>query len=185
GQAGIGDEGTAMLEIMYDLAPGARLGFATADGGEAAFAQNVLDLANPAKGACTILVDDISYLIESPFQDGIEAQAVNTVTAAGVLYFSSAANSGNLDSGSSGTWEGTFGDASAITNVLIPCHTLHEFTPGVTQNVLTTSSRLALMHWAEPLGAAATDDELCVFNAVMTTLLASSTNTQNGTQKPY
>ena len=95
GQAGSGDEGTAMLEIIYDLAPGARLGYATAVGGLAAFAQNVLDLADPAKGACTIIVDDISYAAESPFQDGAVAQAVNTVTAAGVAYFSSAANSGS------------------------------------------------------------------------------------------
>src|SRR6185436_7499558 len=45
GQSGVGDEGTAMLEILYDLVPEARLGFATSNGGEAAFAQNILDLA--------------------------------------------------------------------------------------------------------------------------------------------
>ena len=40
-QAGGGDEGTAMLEIMHDVAPGAALGFATADIGDASFADNI------------------------------------------------------------------------------------------------------------------------------------------------
>ena len=53
-------------------------------------------------------MDDITYADESPFQDGIVAQAVNAVTASGGLYFSSAGNCGNLDSGTSGTWEGDF-----------------------------------------------------------------------------
>ena len=145
GQAGTGDEGSAMLEIIYDLAPGARLGYATAHGGVAAFAQNILDLADPAMGACSIIVDDISYTVESPFQDGAVAQAVNTVTAAGVPFFSSAANSGNLDSGNSGVWEGTFNAPNGLTNGLIPGHVLHEFAPGVTQNVtLDTAPHVAL-----------------------------------------
>ena len=67
GQAGGGDEGTAMLEIVHDLAPGAALGFATAFGGVARFAQNILDLA--ASG-CQVIVDDVIYLVESPFEDG-------------------------------------------------------------------------------------------------------------------
>ena len=91
GQAGAGDEGSAMLEIIHDLAPDADLGFATADPSEAQFAQNILDLA---AAGCNIIVDDIIYLAESPFQDGPVAQAVNTVTTAGVLYFSSAGNEG-------------------------------------------------------------------------------------------
>jgi hypothetical protein len=45
GQASNGtSEGTAMLEIVYDMAPGASLYFATANGGQAQFAQNILDL---------------------------------------------------------------------------------------------------------------------------------------------
>ncbi|MBK7472497.1 MAG: S8 family serine peptidase [Betaproteobacteria bacterium] len=185
GQAGSGDEGAAMLEIIHDLAPGARLGYATAVGGLAAFAQNVLDLADPAKGACGIIVDDISYSVESPFQDGAVAQAVNTVTAAGVAYFSSAANSGNLDSGNSGVWEGTFNAPGALTSGLIPGHVLHEFAAGVTQNVALDTAPHVALHWADPAGASTTDYDLYVLNATGTAILASSTNTQNGTQNPF
>ncbi len=107
GQSGVPatGEGTAMMEIVYDLAPGAKLFFATADNGPASFAQNILNLQ---AAGCDILVDDVFYFNESPFQDGIIAQAVNTVTANGALYFSSAGNEGNKAHNFSGTWEGDF-----------------------------------------------------------------------------
>ena len=67
GQAGTGDEGTAMLEIIHDLAPGAQLFFATALGSITSFAQNIRDLRT---AGCDIIVDDVFYFVESPFQDG-------------------------------------------------------------------------------------------------------------------
>ena len=88
GPAGSTDEGRAMLENIYDIAPGAGLAFATAEGGDLAFANNIKALANTAKA--NVIVDDIGYLDEPFFQDGTIAQAVNTVTAQGVSYFSSA-----------------------------------------------------------------------------------------------
>src|SRR5271165_6818406 len=113
GQAGTGTgEGTAMLEIVHALAPGSALYFATALNSEASFAQNIRDLQ---AAGCQIIIDDVTYFNESPFQDGPIAQAVNDVSAAGVLYFSSAGNSGGLDRGTSGTWEGDFKDAGLAT----------------------------------------------------------------------
>src|ERR1044072_3462966 len=109
GQAATGDEGTAMLEIVHDLAPGAQLFYATANTSITKFAQNIRDLRT---AGCDIIVDDVFYFVETPFQDGQAAptntnggvviQAVNDVTADGALYFSSAGNSGNLTQGTSG-----------------------------------------------------------------------------------
>jgi len=185
GQAGQGDEGTAMLEVLYDLLPEARLGFATSNGGEAAFAQNILDLANPAKGGCRVIVDDVDYFTESPFQDSVVAQAVETVVAQGVVYVGAAANNGNLDAGTSGTWEGDFRATGNLTSALIPGHTLHEFAPGVAGNTATAPAQRAILYWAEPAGAATVDYDLYVLDASMSTVLASSTNTQNGSQNPF
>ena len=65
-------------------------------------------------------MDDVGYFVESPFQDGqgpavvsptnggVVTQAVKDVAALGAMYFSSAGNSGNLNDGTSGVWEGDF-----------------------------------------------------------------------------
>ena len=100
-----------MLEIVYDMAPGAQLGYATAFGGIAQMATNILNLRS---AGCAVIVDDITYFAEPAFQDGPIAQAVASVQSSGALYFSSAANSGNLTKGTSGTWEGDWAASGAV-----------------------------------------------------------------------
>ena len=87
-----GDEGRAMMQVVHDVAPGAKLAFHTAAITEADFAQGIHDLA--AAGA-KVIADDVSYFDEPFFQDGLVAQAVNAVNASGVAYFSAAGNSGS------------------------------------------------------------------------------------------
>ena len=86
----LSDEGRGMLELIHDLAPAADLAFATAFTGPLAFADNILALR--AAGS-DVIVDDIGYFTEPFFQDGIIAQAVDQVVAAGATYFSAAGNS--------------------------------------------------------------------------------------------
>ena len=74
GQQGRGDEGTAMLEIVHDLAPGAELYFATGLGGQARMAANIEALC---EAGANVIVDDIGYTLEAAFQDDIVAQGVN------------------------------------------------------------------------------------------------------------
>jgi uncharacterized repeat protein (TIGR01451 family) len=182
GQAGSGDEGTAMLEILHDLAPGATLGFATAIGGEAQFAQNILDLA--ADG-CNIIVDDIIYLSESPFQDQVVAQAVNTVTTAGVLYFSSAGNEGNRTDLTGGTWEGDFLASAAADPAPLAGANLHNFGDGGNSILVEFGGgNPPLLIWAEHYdvltGVASTDFDVYDMNGTLTTIFDASTDVQDG-----
>jgi hypothetical protein len=87
------DEGRAMLQIVYDVAPGTSLAFYTAENSEADFASGIGKLA--AAGA-KVIADDIGYFDEPFFQDGLVAQAVDAVEAQGVAYFSAAGNDGSL-----------------------------------------------------------------------------------------
>jgi len=107
------DEGRALLQIVYDIAPKATFCFATAFTGEVQFAANILKLADP-KGPCkaTVIDDDVGYSEEPVFSDGVVALAVDQVVADGVAYFSSAGND------NSGNYVGTFNpisDADART----------------------------------------------------------------------
>jgi hypothetical protein len=83
------DEGRAMAQIVYDVAPGADIMFATAYLGQASFAANIEALA---AAGCDVICDDVYYYAEPFFQNGVIAQAVNEVVADGVAYFSSAGN---------------------------------------------------------------------------------------------
>ena len=183
GQAGYGfGEGTAMLEIIHDLAPNAQLYFATAFNGEASFAQNILNLRS---NGCDIIVDDVGYFDESPFEDGIIAQAVNSVTAGGALYFSAAGNDGNLKDHTSCTWEGDFVDGGpALPPVNIGGGHIHSFGIATYNTVIIAGDGVDLF-WSDPLGASTNDYDLFVLDPTGTYVVASSTNPQDGTQDPY
>ena len=182
GQAGTGTgEGTAMLEIIHALAPGSPLYFATAFNSEASFAQNIRALQ---AAGCKIIIDDVTYFDESPFQDGPIAQAVNDVSAAGVLYFSCAGNSGGADRGTSGTWEGDFKDGGLAT--IGQGGRLHDFGGGVTFNTVLAGigfERLDLT-WSDPLGHSANDYDVYVLDA-SGNIVRSSTDNQSGSSDPY
>jgi Subtilase family len=93
------DEGRAMCQIVYDLAPHSNLAFATAFVSEVDFANNIVALR--AEANCDVIVDDISYSDDPVFSDGLLAQAVNTVASSTSLpghpavYCSSAGNEGD------------------------------------------------------------------------------------------
>jgi uncharacterized repeat protein (TIGR01451 family) len=177
------DEGRAMLHLVHDLVPAAQLFFATGSISQAGMAANIIALRNTNN--CQIIVDDLTYYFEGVFQDDVIAQAVNTVTAAGALYFSSAGNSGNLNDGTAGVWEGDFNDGGAMA--LIPGGTVHDFGGGALSNLINQTgggTRPITLKWSDPLGASNNDYDLYILNGALTAIIASSTNTQNGSQNP-
>ena len=184
GQAGEDShrEGTAMLEIVHDLAPGAHLYFATALGGAAQFAANIEALC---EAGADIIVDDVSYVSEAAFQDDVVARGVNAAVEAGCFYFSSAGNGGNLNDGTAGVWEGDFADAGGDLNINgESVGDLHEFAEGISTNPIKDAADFYLLKWADPLGASANDYDLYLLDESLTGLVGASTNVQDGEQDP-
>jgi hypothetical protein len=163
------DEGRAMLQIVHDLAPKARLGFATADGGQVNLANNIRALAGLPGAAhvvpgfkADVIVDDVIYPDEPFFQDGMVAQAVDDVAAKGVSYFSSAGNqpaSQAYDSkirivpGTASSWANTNLNFSTVDPALY-AGGFHDFDPGsgvdIAQTIQFVSGNTLVFQWNEP-----------------------------------
>ena len=185
GRPGTG-EGTAMLEIVHDVAPGADLFFATAFNGPLSFAANIRALR--FQYHCDIIIDDAIYFFESPYQDDIIAQAVDDVTADGALYFSSAGNEGNADDGTSGTWEGDFEPSGSLAT-LPSGYTVHSFGDGVVGNRIEATGGPLILHWSDPGTLAnptsSNDYDLFVLDNDLRTVVLASTDIQDGTGLPF
>ncbi len=85
------NEGTAMAEIIHDIAPDAELAVAAVST-SLEFIQQINRLATVFNA--DIIVDDLGFFAEPYFEDGDLARAVSALPA-DILYFSSAGNSGN------------------------------------------------------------------------------------------
>ncbi len=170
GASGSSDEGRAMAEIIYDMAPGiTTMLFASGtNGGATAKANNIATLVN---NGADIIADDIFYLTEPFFQDGQVSQAVDAAVANGTAYFASAGNRARQ------SYEATYTDSSG----------LHDFDPGsgvdTRQTIVSVpnSARFQLvLQWAEPWGAATTDLNITLRNAANGNLLAQDTTNNIG-----
>ncbi len=181
GQAGRGDEGTAMLEIVHDLAPGAELYFATAHGGQAQFAANIEALC---EAGAEVIVDDTYYFREAAFQDDLIAQGVNAAVADGCVFITAGGNGGNLNDGTAGVWEGDYAAGSTLSVNGVPFGVAHDFGGDVEKNRITEDSPNGyVLQWADPLGGSANDYDLFLIDSD-DSVLDSSTGTQDGTQDP-
>jgi subtilisin family serine protease len=169
-------EGTAMLEVVHDLAPDSPLAFATAWRSPAGFAHNIIELA---RSGCKVMVDDVGWSNESPFQDDVISRAVSRVTRDGMLYFSSAGNEGNLLAGTSGTWEGDYVYAWDVGG----WH-LHAFAPGTIANLMLSNPEWITLQWSDPLKASGNDYDLVVVD-ILGNIVNFSMNFQNGFFDPY
>lgn len=161
--AGFTDEGRAMMQLIHDVAPGSSQAFHTAtDGGMADFANGIMELATVA--GADVIVDDVLFFAEPMFQDGIIAQAADSVMAMGVPYFSSAGNSGR------NSYESPF-DQSGMT--VFGTGEAHDFNPaGAVDvfhniNVPVGATLFITLQWDSPFfsvsGAPGSANDLDIF----------------------
>lgn len=85
-----GDEGTAMLEILHAVAPDSQLYFNDCGTNKIAFNQAVDNLVEEG---CNIIVDDITWITDPFFEDGIIGKHIkDVVDKTGICYVTSAGN---------------------------------------------------------------------------------------------
>ncbi len=201
GPLGVNAEGTAMLEIVHDLAPGAQLYFANgADGTSMSFQQAVNFLA----ANTDIVVDDIGFF--SPPFDGTSAVSTNTATALNTDtnpirgYFTAVANQALNHWGEPWTNSGT--------NLTLACPGGLTYTGNVQLYQATTNTKDATtfgpsnanflqlpngatlvvkLSWNDPFSSSTNDYDLFLYLVqanTLTTPLQCSVNLQTGTQPP-
>jgi subtilisin family serine protease len=169
--AGTGNEGTALLEIVHDLAPGAELLFSTGIATTLTFIDAVNCLV--AAGA-RVIVDDLGFFGEPYFEDGPIAQTVRAAVAAGVTFVSSAGNGALLH------YEGRYRPS--------PSSRYHDFRGGPVDNVDTVlvspgGTLLCVLQWDDPTGGSANDYDLYVLDGAQNVISASE-SVQNGNDDP-
>ena len=187
------DEGRAMLQIVHDVAPAAKLAFCTAGDSDAEMAANISRLRTTAK--CQVICDDTGFFDEPMFSDGVIALAINAADAAGVAYFSAIGNDGNSGyqatftplSNTAGRARATAGGVNlntipaAESNVIYQWHSFGTGAGGepvVVQNITTGLYPTTLVfQWNDPFdlvksGTAGitTDYDILVFNSAGTYL---------------
>lgn len=173
---GNGDEGTAMLEIVHDLAPGAQLFFSGP-----ATSLNMVDSINylVAQG-CDVIVDDLTFLGEHFFSDTAVANAAVNAINQGVTYISAAGNFAQDQHYQAVYQQGlsAFGGGR-----------LHRFgAPGQEVNAVSipNGSRFrAFLQWSDQPGASANDYDFYLFNSTTFAQLDSGISIQNGNDQPF
>jgi subtilase family protein len=173
---GSGDEGTAMLEIIADCAPGASLMFSTFGGSSLQFVQAVNALR--AAGA-QIIVDDVAaFLTEPIFEDSLTALNDRAVGRS-LLRLTSAGNRGRAH------YQAVFTPGSFDPDPQI-MGTRHNFGGGdelLRFQVPGGFTVTLFLQWGNRFGAAADDYDLCI-RLTNGALVACSNAVQNGDDDP-
>jgi uncharacterized repeat protein (TIGR01451 family) len=194
--AGSGDEGTAMLEIVHDMAPGAALLFCGTGGGVVNHTNAQLALV---AGGANVITEDIPFDAEPAFQKGMAASIGDAIAAAGISMHSSAGNQAARHAarvaavGTGGGPDGVAGPFAGCPAGFQPSNVVaiapgNDTTFDVQVQPGTTGATLrATLQWSEPraifptAGAGGfTDLNLYVMDAALTQCLGASVGVQAG-----
>lgn len=180
GDPGNGDEGTAILEIVHDIAPGAALAFHNGT-----TTLNFINAINFFRNnGVDIIVDDLGFLSEPYFQDGSVAQAAAQAVADGIVYVSSAGNDKDAhyqalfldsdpDDGEPELNPHDFGEAAGESSDI-----------GMTIQLPANRSSTVVLQWSNPFGEASDDYDLFLLDSDTADVIDSSTDTQDGNDDP-
>lgn len=186
---GFSDEGRALMQLIYDVAPGANFAFHTPSLSldqvdQAEYANAIFKLAD---AGARIIVSDVGD--SGPmFQDGIVAQAINSVAfrpgTSAVSFFAAAGNSGRR------SYESAFNPSGVIEP--LKGGEFHDFDPGIgvdrLQSITIPSETQIFFdfQWDSPFfsvngGAGSPNDlDILLYDSSGTNVLAGSTASNIG-----
>ena len=169
---GNGDEGRAMAELIYDVAPASDFVFHTGGGGIANFAGAIDELR---QAGADVIVDDGRYLSEPAFQDGVIAQAVDAVVNTHKVPYFAAAGNFNGE-----TYLSTFNEVDGGPG-FGRNHFFEDGTPYLNCSVPSGQTLTVGLHWANPLGGTTRDLDLKIRDGSdPISVLASNTTSEIG-----
>lgn len=170
-----GDEGTAMLEIIHDMAPGADLYFHEGGADLLEFNHAYDDLI---AAGCKVIVDDLGWDNEPFFEDGIVGKHLSSLLSSkDIILISAAGNEAKRH------YQGTFYDDGSDS---------HDFSRGTSSTSKYLYATLApgdwlyaVLQWDDAFGNSGNDYDLALYKKGTSIKLAESTDTQNGNDDPY
>ena len=175
-----GDEGTAMLEIIHDIAPGADLAFYTAFPTSMNFLNAITFFMN---NGVDIIVDDVGFLTQPYFQDGELAQAAQNAVDNGIIFVSAAGNDAQRH------YQAFYIDDGGLD----PDDDLHNFGAaaggssdvGMTYEIPGGGLAAFFLQWSDPFGSSSNDYDLFIVDSFSGDILDSGTNPQDGNDDPF
>lgn len=172
------DEGTAMLEVVHDTAPGADLYFHSGLPDKIAFVTAISALA---QAGCDVVCDDIGWFDEPYFEDGYVASYVHEVVENEDLIYVSAAGNDAL-----GHYEGTFKDDGQGYHLFSDGSNLIRAVVEPPIDGMQTSLLQVVLQWDEPWGHASSDYDLFLVTEEGNRFveIANSSRVQDGDDVP-
>ncbi|MCC6712331.1 MAG: S8 family serine peptidase [Candidatus Dadabacteria bacterium] len=159
GNPGEGDEGTAILEIVHDVAPGAGLAFYSG----LSSLQFIPAIDYFTANGVDVIIDDIGFLTEPTFQDGSVATRAGEAVEDGIVFISAAGNDAHrhyqavyldIDPGDPGNNLHDFGARAG-----------EESDGGMTFQLGAGQRSVIILHWSNPYGSGTDDYDLYLLDS--------------------
>ncbi|MDD1730270.1 MAG: right-handed parallel beta-helix repeat-containing protein, partial [Methanospirillum sp.] len=166
---GKADEGTAMLEIIHDIAPNASLYYADAGENDLSFSNAIDSLVS---AGCTIIVEDVGLLDIPYFEDGRTAAHISEILKQNpdILYISSAGNNAELH------YQGMFTDGGG---------NFHSFngSTGIPVDIKSGGEIGAVLQWDDPFDQRQNVYSLYLYNRETGDEITISERTEGGEKR--
>jgi hypothetical protein len=163
-------EGTAMMEVVYDMAPNANLYFYDQGVGTAVAMNTAID--NLVANGCKIICDDVGLLDEPYFEDGSVASHMNSLSNS-VVFVSAAGDLAQRH------YQGIFSNQSGGN--------IHDFNPTNKYLYVDVPSQQLVqivLQWNDPWASSSNNYDLDLIDTSNNQLLAYSHYPQNGGSYP-